>query len=211
VFADPSGLVLSEYNSAGAGNGVTVVGPAQWAVTLKGLGTPGPVDGGIQVTAVNSSVPARCKVIKWASSPSDQLIYVACFDASGAPFKTAFTLTYQYEQSLYGAAWPPKYFGYAWNAPPTGPASTNANSQTGPGTNTIVPAGLGLSLVTFPRLAVLPDTIQVTAIGPGPEYCGLLTFWAHLGPDTVVRDVSCYDSAGKRATSGFLISANSAF
>jgi hypothetical protein len=210
VFTDPSGFIVSEFNSAGAGNGVTPIGPGLWEVTLKGLATPGPVDGGIQVTAVSGG-PARCKVAKWASSTSDQLVVVACFDASGLPLNTAFTLTYQYEVSLYGAVAPPKYFGYAWDVPPAGPPTTNFNSQVGLGLNAIVPAGPGLTLVVFPQLAVLPDNIQVTAFGSGPEYCGLLTSWTHSGTDTVVRDVSCYDSAGNRTTTGFLISANSQF
>jgi hypothetical protein len=212
VDSNPNALILSEYNSSGAANGVSVLGIGQWLVKLPGLGTTGPVDGSVQVTAVNPATPARCKVIRWVSTPGDQLVAVACFDAFGAPFPTRFTMTYQYNQSLYGAGWPPRQFGYAWNAPPLGPASTNFNSQLGAGANGILPSGTGLSLVTFPNLgAAPPDNIQVTAAGPGPEFCGLSTFWVHSGPTIVVRNVSCYDSLGVRTNTGFTISANSEF
>ncbi|MFG2037866.1 hypothetical protein [Dactylosporangium sp. NPDC048998] len=210
VDALPTGALVSQFNSAGAVNSVSPLATGQWAVKMPNLSTPGPVDGSLQATAV-SSTPARCKVAKWSSAPSGQLVYVFCFDALGSPVDTRFTLTYQYQQSLYGAGWPPKYFGYLWNAPPLGPPSTNFNSQLGSGVNTLASAGVGLYLVTFPKLGVTPDTIQVTATGTGSEFCSLLTFWTHPAPDTVVRDVSCSDNSGNRVDTGFLISDNSAF
>jgi len=205
-----TGALVSQFNSSGAVNSVSPLGVGQWLVKMPNLSTPGPVDGSLQATAVNGAA-SRCKVAKWSSSGAGQQILVYCFAPSGAPMNTRFTLTFQYQQSLYGAGWPPKYFGYLWNAPPLGPASTNFNSQLGSGVNTITPAGLGLSLVRFPRLAVTPATVQVTATGPAPDFCNLLTAWAYLGGDLVVRDVACYTNAGARIDSGFLISANSAF
>lgn len=209
VDALPSGALVTQYNSSGAVNSVSPLSVGLWAVKMPNLSTPGPIDGSLQATAV-SATPARCKVVKWNSSPSGQLIYVACHDALGAPVDTRFTLTYQYNQSLYGAGWPPKYFGYLWYAPPLGPVPTNFNSQVGPGANSLGAAGTGLYLVKFPMLAATPDTVQVTAAGPGPEFCNLLTFWAHFAPDTVVRDVACYDNGGTPIDTGFLISANAA-
>jgi hypothetical protein len=205
-----SGALVSQYNSAGAANTVVHAAVGQYLVTLPGLTTAGPVDGSIQATAVSPNVAARCKVGRWASSPvAGQRVLVRCFDAAGALFDTRFTVSFQYQRSLYAAAMPPRLFGYLWNAPPVGPVSTNFDSVTGPGTVTLTPAGAGLSLVRFPRLAGLPDTVQVTAAGPGSEFCGLLTTWAHIGPDTVVRDVNCFTNAGAPIDTGFLISANS--
>jgi hypothetical protein len=210
VDANGSGAIISQYNSAGAANAVTHVGTGQWVVRLPGLTTPGPVDGGLQATAVSPNVGARCKIGRWASSAiGGQRVLVLCFDSAGLPFDTRFTMSYQYLRSLYAAAAPPRYFGYLWNVPPVGPVSTNFDSITGPGTVTLIPAGLGLSLVTFPRLRGLPDTVQVTAFGGGSEFCGLLTTWAHIGADTVVRDVNCFTNAGVAVDTGFLISANS--
>ncbi|HTJ38473.1 MAG TPA: hypothetical protein VL738_35010 [Dactylosporangium sp.] len=210
VDAQPTGALVSQFNSAGAVNSVTPLAVGQWLVKMPNLSTPGPVDGSLQATAVNVA-PARCKVAKWSSSPAGQQILVYCSGPTGAPLNTRFTLTYQYQQSLYGAGWPPKYFGYLWNAPPLGPASTNFNSVLGPAVNTLTPAGTGLSLVRFPQLAVTPATVQVTATGPAPDFCNLLTSWFYIGTDIVVRDVACYTNAGARIDSGFLISANSAF
>jgi hypothetical protein len=207
-FNDATGMMLDQYNSAGALNTVTPLGGGLYEVKLPGLSTPGFIDGSLQVTAVNST-PARCKVRNWTSGPGGQVAYVACFTATGAPFKTRFTLTYQYNQSLWGAGWPPRYFGYLWFRPPVGPPSTNFNSQAGFGVNTLMGAGTGLSLVTFPRLASLPDTIQVTAAGGTADFCNLLFPWTHTATDTVVRDVACYNSGGARVNAGFLISANS--
>ncbi len=89
--------------------------------------------------------------------------------------------------------------------------STNFNYPLGPGANTTVPAGVGLSLVRFPQLAVLPDDVQVTAAGGSSDFCGLITPWVHSGPDTIVRDVNCFDNSGTPINTGFLIGDNSAF
>ncbi|MGI5246739.1 hypothetical protein [Dactylosporangium sp. CA-139066] len=210
VDAQPTGALVSQFNSSGAVNSVTPVGVGAWLVKMPNLSTPGPVDGSLQATAVNVA-PARCKVAKWSSAPSGQQILVNCYGPGGAPLDTRFTLTYQYQQSLYGAGWPPKYFGYLWNAPPLGPASTNFNSVLGPAVNTLMPAGTGLSLVKFPQLAVTPATVQVTATGPASDFCNLIMPWMYSGTDIIVRDVACYTNAGARIDSGFLISANSAF
>jgi len=209
VDSMPTGVLVSQYNSAGAGNTSTHLAVGQWRVRFPGLGTAGPVDGGLQATAVNTGIGARCKIATWVSGPGGQDAIVLCFNAGGGAFDTRFTVSYQFRTSLYGAAIPPKYFGYLWNQPPLGPPSTNLNS-TG-AVNTIVPAGLGLSLVTFPRIGFTPDTVQVTAFGGNPNFCGLNTFWAHFGPgpDTVVRDVNCFTNAGAAVNTGFLISANS--
>jgi hypothetical protein len=210
IDANPAGTLVSQYNPSGALNTVSHGVVGQYVVTMPGLGTPGPVDGSVEATAVSPSVPARCKIAKLASSPAAQRILVLCFNAAGVPFDTRFTLTYQFQRSLYGGARPPKSFGYVWNVPPTGPPSTNFNSFLGSGVNTITPAGTGLSLVQFPQLVLLPDNVQVTAFGSGSEFCSLLTFWVHSGSALIVRDVSCYDNAGVRANSGFFIAAHAA-
>jgi len=209
VNSTPGGGLISQYNSAGLGNTVTHTGIGQWSVKFPGLSTPGPIDGSLQATAVSQvSVPARCKVLSWTSSASGQVAQVTCYDAGGVLADTQFTLTYQYQRSLYGGAIPPKYFGYLWNKPIGGPVSTNYNSIVGPGANTLS-AGT-LSLVTFPRIGVLPDDIQVTGSGPGSDFCGLNFAWTHAGSDTIVRDVNCFTNSGAPSAAGFLISDNSA-
>lgn len=209
VYSTVGGALLSQYNSAGSVNTVTHTGTGQWDVKFANLGTPGPIDGSLQATAVSPPVvPARCKVLSWNSSSAAQVAQVTCYDASGALADSQFTLTYQYQRSLYGGAIPPKYFGYLWNKPIGGPIATNYNSILGPGGNTLS-AGT-LSLVTFPKIGVLPDDIQVTGSGPGSDFCGLNFAWAHSGSDTIVRDVNCFTNSGAPSAAGFLISDNSA-
>ena len=208
VDSQASGALVSQYNSMGSVNNSTLLSTGQWMVRMPALGTAGPLDGSAQATAVNAGA-VRCKVRNWQSLPAEQRIFVSCFGPGGAPVNTRFTLTWQYNQSLYGAGWPPKYFGYLFYAPGAGPATTNFNSQLGLNANT-VSGGAGLYLVRFPRIGFTPDTIQVTAAGGTSDFCNLLTYWTHSAPDTLVRDVSCYNNAGTHVNTGFLISDNAA-
>ncbi|WP_020391175.1 hypothetical protein [Kribbella catacumbae] len=211
VDSAASGALVSQYNSAGAANTSTPTGVGQWHVRFPGLVAGGSLDGNLQATAVNAATGARCKVSGWSSSGAGQDVKVLCFNSAGALLNTRFTLTYQYKVSLYGAAIPPKYYGYFLNQPPAGPPTTNLNSALGLGANTIMPAGPGLSLVTFPRIAFTQNTVQVTAYGPNSNFCGLNTFWTNSssGPDLFVRDVNCFTNAGAPVNTGFTVSANS--
>ncbi|WP_112243913.1 hypothetical protein [Kribbella monticola] len=210
VDSAASGALVSQFNSTGALNSSTPGGTGQWLVRFPGLVTGGQLDGSLQATAVNSAVGARCKVSTWASTASGQDVKVLCFDAAGALLNTRFTLTYQYKVSLYGAAIPPKYFGYFLNQPPAGPPTTNLNSVLGLGANTILAAGPGLSMVTFPKIGFTQNTVQVTAYGANSNFCGLNTFWTNTtGPDLIVRDVNCFTNSGAAVNTGFTVSANS--
>ncbi|GAA4446965.1 hypothetical protein [Phytohabitans houttuyneae] len=217
VHADLAGTVISQYNSASALNSVVPLGPpGQYRVRLPGLATPGPVDGSVQVTAAHPNVGAHCEVARLASSPAGQDVIVLCFDGTGTPLNTWFTLSYQYERSLFGSAVPPKYFGYLWNMPPppapnVGPPPTNFNSQLGPGANAAAPAGLGLTLVGFRALAQRPDNVQATPFGRAGEFCNLQAAWGYSGTTVLVRNVACYTPAGARADSGSFTSYNSEF
>ncbi|BCB88434.1 hypothetical protein [Phytohabitans suffuscus] len=217
VHANLTGGVIDQYNSSMALNSVVPLGPpGQYHVRLPGLGTPGPFDGGIQVTAVHPNTGAHCQVAKWSSNPGGQDVVVLCFDGAGAPFNTWFTLSYQYERSLFGSLAPPKFFGYLWNMPPppapnVGPPPTNFNSQLGPGANAAASSGLGLTLVGFRALAQRPDNVQVTAFGHLGEFCNLQAPWGYSGTTVLVRNVACYTAAGVRADSGSLTSYNSEF
>lgn len=187
--------VTSRYNSAGGFNTVAAGPPGVWTVTLPGLGSLGRA-GNIQVTAVNPAQAARCKVSGWAALPGAQLVQVRCHNAGVLPLVTGWTLTYQRQRAVTGGLNPPRNFAYTFDTLPAvaGPYSpappVNFNSQGG--LNTIQGAGAGLRLVIFPQVGVLPDNVQVTAFGPGPEYCNLLTLWATFGGNAIVRDVACY-------------------
>ena len=211
VDSAASGALASQYNSTGAANSSTPTGVGQWLVKFPGLVAGGTLDGSLQATAVNAATGARCNVSGWSSSAGGQAVKVLCFNSAGALLNTRFTLTYQYKVSLYGAAIPPKYYGYFLNQPPVGPPTTNLNSVLGFGANTIMATGPGLSMVTFPRIAFTPNTVQVTAYGANSNFCGLSTFWTNstVGPDLYVRNVNCFTNAGAPVATGFTVSANS--
>lgn len=203
VDAQPTGALVSQYNSAGAANSVTHTAPGRWVVKLPGLATPGPQAGSLQATAVNAGTPARCKVNNWASSAAGQQVVVWCFNSAGALADTRFQLSFQYQRAVYGGANPPKLFGYLWYHPPLGPPVTNVNSLLGPGANSATPAGTGLTLLQYKAIAAPPDDVQVTAFGGKNEFCGLLTAWVRSGSTVIVRDVVCWTNSGTQFTTGF--------
>ncbi|GAA3133372.1 hypothetical protein [Streptosporangium carneum] len=189
--------VATQFNSAGAANTVAAGGVGTWTVTLPGLGSTGP-EGGLQVTAVDRAKPARCKVGGWSSAAGAQTVKVICHDATSTPYRTGWTLSYQRQRAITGAAAPPKHFGYTLDTAPTtagpyapAPAGINFNSQGA--TNTIKNSAPGRE-VTFPKVGYLRDHVQVTAFGPGPEYCNLLKVWATPPNDAVVGGVKCYNA-----------------
>jgi hypothetical protein len=210
VRSDPAGALLDSYNSAAGPNSIGHVGPRDYSVFLSGLGAPS-IAGGLQVTAVNAAAPARCKVATWTVSPNGVSARIRCFDAFGVLTDSGWTLSYQRERAISGALAPPKNFAYLFDTLGAIPPPTNFNSALGFGVNTVMPAGVGLRLVTFPRVGVLPDHVQVTAVGPGPEWCGLLTIWGTFGGDAVVRDVICFDVVGAPSGQRSLVSYTSAF
>lgn len=188
--------IASDYNSALGANAVYHNGVGDWTVWLPGLGSFDAA-GNIQVTAVDGDKPTRCKVGDWSWSPNGQKIRVLCHDATSWARDTGWTLTYQRERAITGAYAPPKLFAYTFDNTPADPgpyapvpAGINYNSQAG--VNTVRTAGTGMRLVYFPRVGSPPNNVQVTAYGPGPEFCNLLTLWATSGADVYVRDVVCY-------------------
>jgi hypothetical protein len=211
VDSQATGVLVAQYNSSGAANTSTHTGAGQWQVNFPGLVTPSPMSGGLQATAVNTATGARCKIAQWQSLATGQDVKVWCFDSAGAFLDTRFTLTFQYKTSLYGATIPPKYHGFLYNAPPLGAAPTNFNAVLGFGANTIISAGFGLSLVTFPRVGFPQNTVLVTAAGMNSNFCGLNTFWINSGPgpDVIVRDVNCFTNTGAATNTGFLVSTSS--
>ncbi|MFC6086755.1 hypothetical protein [Sphaerisporangium aureirubrum] len=192
------GMIGSTYNSLGATNTVIPVGVGIWNVTLNGLGT-GTQAGGVQVTAVNTASAARCKVGAWVSTGAVQQIQVRCHNATSAPLNTAWNLSFQFRRAITGGAAPPANFGYTYdNSPgtagPYAPVPPNVNFNSLGSVNTIQTAAPGQRLVVFPAIGVLPDHVQVTASGPGPEYCNLLTLWITSGGVVRVHNVVCYNA-----------------
>ncbi|WP_063767692.1 hypothetical protein [Streptosporangium roseum] len=172
--------------------------PGSWRVTLPGLGSAGHA-GNIQVTAVDPAVPARCKLGGWNATTAAQSILVRCYDATGTPLNTGWSLTYHRERAI---TWtPPSYrFAYTFdNAPDTPgayvptpyPVSYNSRS-----------AGVQLSRYAVARKQVIfgdvngyRDNVQVTAFGYGPEFCNLFAPWEPYSTSVRIRYVTCYNGA----------------
>ncbi|MBP2322998.1 hypothetical protein JOF56_003383 [Kibdelosporangium banguiense] len=191
------GTILDEYNSEGLANYVGWGGPGtgEWKVWLPMSGPPDE-SGNFQATAVNDK-PARCKISEWYPGASGQTVVVRCYDYNSKPFDTGWTLSYNRERPVVGAIGPPKLFGYVWVNPAL-PSQTNYNSL---GAVNTVFFGPGQYLVTFPKVGMLEDHVQVTAFGKGSEHCGLEDLWGTSGGNAVVRNVNCFDEFGKRAKS----------
>lgn len=206
LHSTAAGGIVSQYNSAGAANGVIHAGVGFYSVSFPGLGTPGPNGGSLQVTAV-SAVGARCKVAGWSSAMNGQHARIVCHNGAGALSDTRFTVSYQFRRSLYGPASPPHRFGYLWNIPPLGPALTGLNSSGA--ANLLV--GANPWTAVYPNIAASPGNVQVTASGSTtPEFCNVLRPWTGGGGNLSVR-INCFTNAGVPVVSGFFASYSSRF
>lgn len=198
--------IITNYTTVGFGTTCFHAGVGQYSIAFTGLGSAGPQDGGIQVTAINPAVAARCKVASWQSSANGQFFRIFCFNHLGAFADTAFTSTYQLKRTLYGPAFPPNRFGYIWNVPGAGPPSTNFNSVAGANG---LGAGPPVWTIKYYSLAPgLPANSQTTAFGTTPFFCGLHKPWTPAGADIIVT-VNCFDNAGNPVNSGFINSYSS--
>ena len=193
--------VVASYNSTGMPNTVSVLSTGVWRVTLRGAG-PATHSGGIQVTAVDPKNPAICDVGGQTWTPAKQVIIVRCYNAAGKPQKTGWNLSYQRGRAITGAK--PKLFAYTLNTMPTvpgpyAPLPPAVNVNTTGAVNTIR-GGSGVSLVTLPRVGILPNTVLVTAASSLARVCNLNTVWATVPPPgprlVTVRDVVCYKVTG---------------
>ncbi len=208
VHAAAGGGFFSAFNSSGGPVNVTNVGAGMYSVGFSGLATPGPRDGSFQVTAVNPAVGARCKIADWLSSANGQFARVFCFNPAGAFANTNFTLTYQFQRSLYGPAFPPGRFGYLWNQPPLGPPPTVFNSSGGA---VALAAGPPVWTAQWASIGTPLGNTQVTAFGTTPDFCGLHQPWFNTVTGTLIARVNCFTNAGVPVNSGFFASHSSRF
>ncbi|NAS26325.1 hypothetical protein GT755_32210 [Herbidospora sp. NEAU-GS84] len=200
--------IVTQYNSAGAGNIVAVLGVGWYKVTLPGLGSAAPA-GNLQVTAVNDLAPARCKVSMWAPGAGAQQAEVRCFNAANTPQNSGFSLTYQRERNINGRWVPPKAFAYTFDHTPSNPGpyaptpvGVNYNSQGA--VNTVQSSGVGLRMITFPKVGYPIDHVQVTAFGNSPEYCNLEMPWNTFGGIATVRNVVCWNATTRLDRASFV-------
>ncbi|MGX4735594.1 hypothetical protein [Kitasatospora griseola] len=199
-----SGAPIDQYNSAGGGNVSSHGSTGLWTVRLPGVGSA-PNVGNVEVTAVDPTQGARCKVAEWVPSGGGQNVVVLCFDASNVPYDTEWTLSYSAERAVHGPAVPPQSFGYLWYNGSV-PSGTNFNSVAGSNTLAVgVP-----STVTLPGVAVPADHAQVTAFGGGAGWCQLALPWARSAGAVELYPI-CFSPGGSPVTASFLTAYTSAF
>jgi hypothetical protein len=211
-FEPGGGGIVTSFNSAGAANTVAPGPTGVWTVRLPGLG-PATFAGDVQVSAVNTAVAAKCELQHWAPAASGQTFLVRCYDATTNPLSTGWTLTYQLGRAVTGTQ--PPFFGYSYdNQPaspgPYAPAPPAVNFNSAGAVNTLLRAGTGLRLASFPQIGQLRNTVLVTPVQAGPGFCNLNTLWGTAPPNVTVRDVTCYTAAGIRSNRQFMITYSSA-
>jgi len=211
-FEPGGGGIVTSFNSSGAANTVTPGPTGVWTVRLPGLG-PATFAGGVQVSAVNAAVAAKCELEHWTPMASGQSFQVRCYDATINPLSTGWTLTYQLGRAVTGTQ--PLFFGYSYdnqpaNPGPYAPAPAAVNFNSTGAVNTLARAGTGLRLASFPQVGTLPNTVLVTAVQAGPGFCNLNTLWGTASPNVIVRDVACYAATGAHVNQQSMITYSSA-
>ncbi len=81
---------LDRYSSSGGAIRVRRLGTGRYEVSFAGM----PKGGGAQVTAVSSAERRVCTIAGITSTSTPPRVRVSCFDGSGAPRDTRFTLAY---------------------------------------------------------------------------------------------------------------------
>jgi hypothetical protein len=160
-------------------------GTGRYRVEFRRHSEEGPTFGHPQVTAYGND-SHRCQVQRWSSD----FVYVDCYDVSGAPVDTRFTVLLlepsSTDQSM-AFAWAdqPVTVGYA-------PDSRYAHNPTG-APILATRLGVGHYEMVFDGLDSPPldvSNVQVSAYGVAPALCQLETW------DADSASVRCFDAAG---------------
>lgn len=206
--ADGAGGLLTQFDSAGAALDVGHLSTGVYQIKLPGVGPAGSLLGGdLQVTGQTtlSGVPARCKVGAWLNGGGTQVPTVLCFDGgTGAPVDARWSLTYQYKLDVRGL--PALTWGYYWQHSGASAATdfdsaaswgaVVSGSAPAAGTTVLMP-GLGPSATPY-------STGNVTAFGPGPDFCRLGELgggppWFNNSGWLQIRSVDCFKGVGAPA------------
>lgn len=188
-----------QFNSTGASNTVHRDSVGHCSAFFPGLSLTG--GGTVEVSAVGWGNEI-CKVGSWGP----QTVNVLCFDSSGNPVDSVFSLRFGSRNFAGGRSW-----AYAWANNSTAehhtPASfwqaVNLNTTCGstPSQVTIDRDDVGHYTVSVPLLSSTGSTVMVTAYGPDNNVCKVSGWW---GGSTHV-EVRCFDLSGQPVDSQFVI------
>jgi hypothetical protein len=158
----------------------------------------------VHLSAYGPTFPRRCRVLSWDNDQSDLVVQVQCHDLSGAPANSRFDILVVPAGALQGR-----------NAFVVTPASaddpidalTAHNSSSG--MIEVTRTAEGRYLVTFAGLARAggdPETIHVTTVGPGSNWCKIVEWGGGVGVRTdLTLDVACYTAGGASADARFSV------
>jgi Papain family cysteine protease len=184
-----------QYNSSGATNTISRSGVGSYTVAFPNLGVNG---GTALVTAYG--LAATCEVTNWLPVGTAQDVDVRCFNSSGAPVNTAFTVAFAHPQSTANA------LAFLWaNQPNVTSYTPNLAYQfnSSGAANTITRLGIGTYAVLLPNLGGTFGHVQVTAYGSVGERCVVVN-WGLSGTAQQVK-VNCFSSAGAALDSMFTL------
>jgi hypothetical protein len=184
------------YNNLGGTNVITRLGTGQWLVTFGSLGVDAASSGTVDVTPYGST-PATCSVDHWTPSGSDAAVYVDCYDLTGAPLDTLYTVDFtSLREPLF-----PFNESYVWANDPTNHFYTpdldyQYRDLPLAGSVTVDRFTTGEYLVSFPELSTTNEgAVKVTPYGPGGGYCTLAGF-NHSSGTATQAEVWCFAPDG---------------
>ena len=150
---------------------VTQIGPGFYQVRFPHIGGKGVA----HVTAVNGA-PVSCQLAKWGASGADEIVYVRCHAATGAPADSPFTVLFSESSGLGGAP-----YGWVWGAA-AGGVVNGYNASGAP--NSSFHVGIGQYDVKLPNLGGGFDgNLQVTAVHSQTGVRCKVARWAPAGTD----------------------------
>jgi hypothetical protein len=206
IAASYTPALAYQQNSSGATNTMVRTGMGVYQALLPNLAANA---GTVHVTAYGSGTQT-CKVASWGpnffrhgggwSLTSTQQVNVRCFNASGAPADTRFTLSYA------NPGTPDAVMAYLWADQPSTasytPALPNQFNSSG-ATNTARRIGVGAYTASLPNLGAWAGHVQVTAYGTGSERCKTSN-WSPVGSAQEVQ-VRCFTSSGTPVDTRFTL------
>lgn len=194
-----------QFNSSGAQNSISRTGEGVYAVTLPNQTA---ASGTVEVTA-HGAGSDYCKVASWTQSGAGVIVNVRCFDATGSPSDSRFTLNFASAAHINGG----NSYSYAWANNATSAAYTpHLSYQKGyiggdvGDIATDITAGrvsTGLYYVDLPAMSATGSNVQVTAYGTGSEHCKV-SGWSGGTYDTTAQ-IRCFDADGDPTDTRFVI------
>jgi hypothetical protein len=184
------------FNSSGGAVGISRSSTGVYNVSFAGLGSS--LVSNVLVSGYSTS--GACKVSGWNFSSAS--IGVLCFDPSGAPVDSYFTLVYQARAGGFGSSSKGLAFLWANDASSASytPSTSYQYNSTG-GVNTMTRSGPGIYTAILPGLTTAGGTVQVTAYGSGAGRCKV-SGWSP-GVDGQHVGVLCFDASGAASDQQF--------